>query len=132
MTSRTNFIDAALDRFLNAVDETGAGRPQVVVLGAGFDTRAMRYAERATAAGASFFELDLPHVCSGKSGLWDRWASKGGREGLTKPRYVPYRLAARIRFFRRSRGDAGGRGEHLPLMNRGDAGGRARGSPSDE
>mmetsp|Transcript_1938 Transcript_1938/g.5759 ORF Transcript_1938/g.5759 Transcript_1938/m.5759 type:complete len:822 (-) Transcript_1938:78-2543(-) len=92
VTSRTNFIDAALDRFLNAVDETGAGRPQVVVLGAGFDTRAMRYAERATAAGASFFELDLPHVCSGKSGLWDRWASKGGREGLTKPRYVPYDL----------------------------------------
>ena len=39
-------IDAAVDKVLAAVESSGAGKPQIVLLGAGFDTRAMRYAER--------------------------------------------------------------------------------------
>jgi methyltransferase (TIGR00027 family) len=88
VTSRTRFIDGALDEFLDAAAPLGEPT-QVVVVGAGFDTRAMRYARRATSERVSFFELDLPHVCSGKSGLWDAWAA--GTD-LVKPAYVPYDL----------------------------------------
>jgi len=87
VTSRTKFIDGALDEFLAAQD----GGVQLVLLGAGFDTRSMRYAETAKArpGGLKVFELDLPHVCEGKSGLWDRWAA--GKD-LPKPTYIPYDL----------------------------------------
>ena len=94
VTSRTKFIDAALDAFLDGarkLPETQDGGPvQVVVIGAGFDTRAMRYAERARDQNVKFFELDLPHVCAGKSKLWDAWAEADA--ALPKPQYVPYDL----------------------------------------
>ena len=93
VTSRTKFIDGALDEYLAAaktLPETADGGPvQVVVIGAGFDTRAMRYAERSKAENVNFFELDLPHVCEGKGRLWDTWAA--GKD-LNKPQYVPYDL----------------------------------------
>ncbi|KAH8074909.1 hypothetical protein JL720_10657 [Aureococcus anophagefferens] len=87
-----NPIGYALDSFtgvvfslLHLVDDSGI----VVVIGAGFDTRAMRYAERSKAENVKFFELDLPHVCEGKGRLWDTWAA--GKD-FTKPQYVPYDL----------------------------------------
>jgi len=58
---RTSFIDAAVDAFL-----AGAGEgAQVVLVGAGYDTRALRY----RASGATFFEVDLPMVISVKQKL---------------------------------------------------------------
>jgi len=92
VTSRTKFIDGAVDKFLNAVETSGAGRPQIVLLGAGFDTRAMRYAERIRDVEGDIYELDLPHVCKGKGGLWDRWVADHGEVTFRKPAYIPYDL----------------------------------------
>jgi len=92
VTSRTQFIDAAVDRFLEANAKAGGSAPQIVVLGAGFDTRAMRYAAKTLETGATFFELDLPQICAGKDLLWDRWAKVDGRSAYVKPTYVPYDL----------------------------------------
>jgi methyltransferase (TIGR00027 family) len=50
--ARTNVIDAV---FLSALDDHFA---QVVLLGAGFDTRALRFADRNL--GTTIFELDVP------------------------------------------------------------------------
>lgn len=47
---RTAFLDARIERFV------GSGVPQVVLLGAGFDTRAARLARE----GVRFFEVDQP------------------------------------------------------------------------
>ena len=92
VTSRTKFIDAAVDKFLAAVESSGAGKPQIVLLGAGFDTRAMRYAERIRDIDGDIYELDLPHVCRGKSGLWDTWVAEHGSDSYKKPAYIPYDL----------------------------------------
>lgn len=63
---RTEFIDATLDAFLK--DNSGAGA-QVVLIGAGYDTRALRYRE----ADATFFEVDLPSVLPVKEGMAKRY-----------------------------------------------------------
>ncbi|KOO21085.1 hypothetical protein Ctob_001429 [Chrysochromulina tobinii] len=56
---RTQFIDAALDDFLaKTAATTPLERVQVVLIGSGYDTRALRYRE----AGARFFEVDLPSL----------------------------------------------------------------------
>jgi len=89
VTSRTKFIDGALDAFLDAAKPLNEAKVQVVVVGAGFDTRAMRYASRSKEERVNFYELDLPHVCAGKSTLWDTWAEG---KALNKPAYVPYDL----------------------------------------
>ena len=58
IAQRTAFIDEAVDAFL----ASGDGEAQVVLLGSGYDTRALRYAGR----GAKFFEVDLPNVVEAK------------------------------------------------------------------
>lgn len=59
---RTEFIDKTLDAFLAA--NAGAS-PQVVLIGAGYDTRALRYRSSA----ARFFEVDLPSVLPVKDAM---------------------------------------------------------------
>jgi hypothetical protein len=58
ITSRTVFIDGVVDSFLRGVDEietTTTAKPQIVLFGAGYDTRSLRCNGRAT-----FFDVDLP------------------------------------------------------------------------
>ena len=54
--SRTRFLDKAVDAFLDDYDS-----PQIVVVGAGYDTRCARYGGR-----AKFFEVDLPSAVEAK------------------------------------------------------------------
>ena len=54
--SRTRFLDQAVDAFLDEYDS-----PQIVVVGAGYDTRCSRYSGR-----AKFFEVDLPSAVDAK------------------------------------------------------------------
>ena len=54
--SRTRFLDQAVDAFLAEYDS-----PQIVVVGAGYDTRCARYGGR-----AKFFEVDLPSAVEAK------------------------------------------------------------------
>lgn len=66
IVSRTEFIDGAVDSFLQAVhdkmdSEGGKKMPQIVLFGAGYDTRSLRYNRK-----ADFFEVDLPDVVDGK------------------------------------------------------------------
>lgn len=69
---RTEFIDETVDSFLAA--NAGAS-PQVVLIGAGYDTRALRYRTSA----ARFFEVDLPSVLPVKEAMATRFlAAEGG------------------------------------------------------
>jgi len=58
VNARTHYIDAALERAARA------GITQVVVLGAGFDSRAYRFRE--SHPGIRFFEVDLPDTIEAK------------------------------------------------------------------
>ena len=68
--SRTTFLDAAVDAFLAEHDD-----PQIVVVGAGYDTRAARYAGR-----AAFFEVDLPAAVDAKKRVLDAYRSRTGAD----------------------------------------------------
>ena len=71
ITSRTEFIDSAVDDFLLAASGTATStktKPQIVLFGAGYDTRSLRYNGR-----AHFFEVDLPSVVEGKDRLHRHW-----------------------------------------------------------
>ena len=73
---RTQFIDAALDDFLaKTAATTPLERVQVVLIGSGYDTRALRYRE----AGARFFEVDLPSVLPIKEAMARRYLSSMAR-----------------------------------------------------
>jgi O-methyltransferase involved in polyketide biosynthesis len=74
IASRTGWIDGALDGFLKRHGGAGA---QVVLVGAGYDTRALRY----RGAEADFYEVDLPAVLPVKEGMAARFlAANGGGE----------------------------------------------------
>ena len=75
VNARTHYIDAALRK------AAAGGATQVVVLGAGFDSRAYRF--RASHPGVRFFEVDLPTTIEAKK---ERIAAAFG--GL--PDYVRY------------------------------------------
>ena len=68
---RTEFIDKALDRFLEVHASVG-GSAQVVLLGAGYDTRALRY----RSSGATFYEVDLPSVLPIKEAMAERYLAE--------------------------------------------------------
>ncbi|WP_434418156.1 class I SAM-dependent methyltransferase [Nannocystis pusilla] len=54
LAARSHFFDEVVR------EQLVAGARQVVILGAGFDTRAHRFAELAARQGATFFEVDAP------------------------------------------------------------------------
>lgn len=68
---RTEFIDRALDDFLAA---NTASESQVVLIGAGYDTRALRY----RTSGANFYEVDLPKVNDVKATMMERFCKVNG------------------------------------------------------
>lgn len=94
ITSRTEFIDGAVDSFLRGVEESreeGAKKqkPQIVLFGAGYDTRSLRYNDDAT-----FFEVDLPDVVEGKGRLQRYWKDLKAEDGeeVVLPTRIGYDL----------------------------------------
>lgn len=75
--ARTDFIDTALERFLRSPvcldPESGAAMEcNVVLFGAGYDTRALRYRHRHENK-INIFEVDLPEVVDGKGRLYKKF-----------------------------------------------------------
>lgn len=62
VTARTRFIDARVDNFLARHSQR---EPRIVLVGAGYDTRSLRYAGL-----AEFVEIDIATVVEGKRRLW--------------------------------------------------------------
>jgi len=75
--SRTDFIDTGLDHFLSSplCTDPATGKKlecNVVLCGAGYDTRALRYRHKHDSK-ANFIEVDLPSVVEGKSKLYQKF-----------------------------------------------------------
>lgn len=73
IVQRTEWIDSALDDFIAQqplVEGGNNAAAQVVLVGSGYDTRALRYAGGAKAL--SFFEVDLPSVVEAKAAMGQR------------------------------------------------------------
>lgn len=96
ITSRTKFIDSAVDSFLHGVVEEDSARssgdktkekPQIVLFGAGYDTRSLRYNDKAT-----FFEVDLPEVVEGKGRLQQYWKDLQAKADNGEDVVLPTRL----------------------------------------
>ena len=69
IVERTNFIDRQLTEFVDVT--ASAARRQVVLLGAGYDTRALRF--RSKAENVHFFEVDLPDISAAKEAMLGRY-----------------------------------------------------------
>jgi len=63
IVKRTKFIDGQLEEWLR--DTNGSDRRQLIVLGAGYDTRAIRYQSQ----GLEVYEIDLPTMAEKKSSM---------------------------------------------------------------
>lgn len=92
ITSRTEFIDGAVDSFLRGVDvvqdqDGEKKKPQIVLFGAGYDTRSLRYNGR-----ADFYEVDLPDVVEGKGRLQRYWKDLKAEQGSNEEVILPTRL----------------------------------------
>lgn len=75
--ARTDFIDEGLEHFFTSPvctnEATGKATPcNVVLIGAGYDTRALRN-RHAHDHQANFFEVDLPSVVTGKRALYEKF-----------------------------------------------------------
>jgi len=82
--SRTEFIDDGLENFLSSPAcrdaETGTDLPcNVVLFGAGYDTRALRYRHKHSEK-ISFIEVDLPDVVEGKTKLYEQFRKENDPE----------------------------------------------------
>jgi len=76
---RTEFIDRVLDDFLAAAP---LGQPlQCVLIGAGYDTRALRFRR----TGLAFFEVDLPAVLPIKRAMSERYLQEQGEVTAAQP-----------------------------------------------
>ncbi|HEX4009348.1 MAG TPA: SAM-dependent methyltransferase [Solirubrobacteraceae bacterium] len=80
LLARTRFFDRAV------LDALGAGIGQVVIVGAGYDDRALRF----RTAGATFFELDHPATQADKRRRLE--ATAGGQGGPGAPVLAPLDL----------------------------------------
>mmetsp|Transcript_41380 Transcript_41380/g.49645 ORF Transcript_41380/g.49645 Transcript_41380/m.49645 type:complete len:353 (-) Transcript_41380:4-1062(-) len=75
IADRTTFIDKQLDDFLNSTTNHAC---QVVLLGSGYDTRALRYSTQQGQHNRElkFFEIDLPDISSTKLQLIQHYTQK--------------------------------------------------------
>jgi len=84
---RTEYIDSILETFsgFQRTHEQATAK-QVVIIGAGYDTRSLRWQQD----GLNFFEVDLPEVLSGKQRLHAKYKEQLGKEGdaLQLPKMV--------------------------------------------
>jgi len=95
IVSRTEFIDSAVESFLLGVKDDNVAcvpiskgdLPQVVLFGAGYDTRSLRYNRK-----AAFFEIDLPDVVEGKGRLQKNWKKQQNDDAIILPTRIGYDL----------------------------------------
>mmetsp|Transcript_12558 Transcript_12558/g.40047 ORF Transcript_12558/g.40047 Transcript_12558/m.40047 type:complete len:365 (-) Transcript_12558:108-1202(-) len=88
IAQRTSFLDSTLDAWIDGLKASG-GSPaeaQIVLLGAGYDTRALRYSGDQAPA---FYEVDLPVVTRAKGVLSSRYAAA---TGVRQPAMLPLDL----------------------------------------
>jgi O-methyltransferase involved in polyketide biosynthesis len=69
VAARTAFLNEGTDAFLSSPSCAGGKECQVVVFGAGFDTRSIRYQRE----GLRFFEVDLPDTIEAKRVVHERY-----------------------------------------------------------
>jgi len=72
VASRTVFLNEGCDAFLSSPACAGGKECQVVVFGAGFDTRSIRYQRE----GLRFFEVDLPETIEAKRVVQERYKAE--------------------------------------------------------
>ena len=72
MSARTVFLNEGCDAFLSSPACAGGKDCQVVIFGAGFDTRSIRYQRE----GLRFFEVDLPDTIEAKRVVHARAATR--------------------------------------------------------
>ena len=85
IVDRTKFIDSQLDEFIEETINCASKR-QVVLIGSGYDTRSLRYAE----SSIDFYEIDIPEVISKKSVLIRQYLDKSASSASV--RFVPLDL----------------------------------------
>lgn len=88
IAQRTSFLDSTLDAWIDGLKASGVSpaEAQVVLLGAGYDTRALRYSGDQAPA---FYEVDLPVVTRAKGVLSSRYAAA---TGVRQPAMLPLDL----------------------------------------
>jgi len=72
VAARTAFLNEGTDAFLSSPSCADGADCQVVVFGAGFDTRSIRYQRK----GLRFFEVDLPDTIEAKRVVHERYAAE--------------------------------------------------------
>lgn len=85
IVDRTNFIDTQLELFLGETKEQKSRR-QVILLGAGYDTRSLRFQR----PGLKFFEVDLPDISRAKESMMTKYSSTS--TSMITPAYVGFDL----------------------------------------
>jgi len=91
IADRTRFIDSQVEEFIReTTGGDGAARRQIVLIGAGYDTRALRFA----GSDIDFYEVDLPEIIATKTRMVDRFLegdpAPAGRCGIIS--YLPLDL----------------------------------------
>ena len=94
--ARTEFIDSALDNFLSSPacrdSSTDTDKAcNVVLFGAGYDTRALRYRHKHSSK-INFIEVDLPEVVEGKTKLYEKFKVENDPEWENTISLVPFNL----------------------------------------
>lgn len=90
IVKRTQFIDQQLDEFIKETNNGGDITRQVIVLGSGYDTRALRYAS--TGSALKFFEIDLPDASATKEKMVNRYLNRNGKITESSPVFIPFDL----------------------------------------
>ena len=85
IVQRTNFIDRQLKSFLEETE--GSPSRQVILLGAGYDTRSLRFQKE----GVKFFEIDLPDISGAKENMVRNYLAQEKNLNLL-PSYVGFDL----------------------------------------
>jgi len=85
IVDRTKFIDSQLDEFIQETINCASNR-QVILIGSGYDTRSLRYAQ----SNIDFYEVDIPEVISKKSVLTRQYIDKSASSASV--RFVPLDL----------------------------------------
>lgn len=85
IVSRTQFIDSQLEEFIKETTNCASNR-QVILIGSGYDTRSLRYAQ----SNIDFYEVDIPEVISKKSVVTKQYLDKSASSASV--RFVPLDL----------------------------------------
>lgn len=93
--ARTDFIDKGVNYFLEnplCTSPTEGKKPcNIVLFGAGYDTRALRFRNEHDGK-INFFEVDLPEVVKGKTVLYDKFRSEHDPDYKNESTLIPLDL----------------------------------------